>query len=519
MCNKSIDKVSPPNKGAGVRSELPPPLLSSKCKIKSIDNTGGGNINRGIFGEVQAVLIPKEFDYGSWLGERFPEVGAPAFYRDLFPVGSLQKDRDKVVKGEYPAIAIQVKDDRNLRHTVTDDLSVIDQLIKTDDFCIMSPVSYAGSSQRKKMAHALYALVIDLDFLKVKKGQPTGIETLFYYIDDLQEFPRPTYIVASGTGLHLYFMLDKPLILYPNVMDSVAAYRKKITREIWTQYITEKFLEVEYEGVTQGFRMVGTITKRGTRVRAFLTGDKLSIEELNAFVPEASQIVSGKASTSTYTLDEASVLFPKWKERRIDKGLPRNTYLLNPAVYHWWKRRVAAEGSVGSRYWCIVALASYAAKCGIPRGELERDAEELRKILDSRGRANAFTEKDVECALTAYRPGMVTYPIDDIVEKTNIPIKKNTRHGNKQYDWMQADVVNVWVSNELKERPNPCKINREFVLSRMRSNGEIHGRPVGSGTKQEQIQAWRKAHPDGRKIDCQRETGISRPTILKWWDA
>ena len=26
-------------------------------------------------------------------------------------------------------------------------------------------------------------------------------------------------------------------------------------------------------------------------------------------------------------------------------------------------------------------------------------------------------------------------------------------------------------------------------------------------------------HPDGKKIDCERETGMSRPTILKWWDS
>lgn len=32
------------------------------------------------------------------------------------------------------------------------------------------------------------------------------------------------------------------------------------------------------------------------------------------------------------------------------------------------------------------------------------------------------------------------------------------------------------------------------------------------------IQNWRKDNPNGKKIDCQRETGISRPTIIKYWD-
>ena len=25
-------------------------------------------------------------------------------------------------------------------------------------------------------------------------------------------------------------------------------------------------------------------------------------------------------------------------------------------------------------------------------------------------------------------------------------------------------------------------------------------------------------NPNGKKIDCEKETGISRPTVLKWWN-
>ena len=36
--------------------------------------------------------------------------------------------------------------------------------------------------------------------------------------------------------------------------------------------------------------------------------------------------------------------------------------------------------------------------------------------------------------------------------------------------------------------------------------------------KRADVIAWRKAHPDGRKIDCFRDTGVTRPTIDKWWN-
>ena len=38
-------------------------------------------------------------------------------------------------------------------------------------------------------------------------------------------------------------------------------------------------------------------------------------------------------------------------------------------------------------------------------------------------------------------------------------------------------------------------------------------------SSKEIVQEWRKANPYGRRVDCHRETGISRPTINKYWEA
>ena len=35
---------------------------------------------------------------------------------------------------------------------------------------------------------------------------------------------------------------------------------------------------------------------------------------------------------------------------------------------------------------------------------------------------------------------------------------------------------------------------------------------------QEKVQQFRKEHPKGRKADCIRVTGLSKPTVYKWWD-
>ena len=56
-------------------------------------------------------------------------------------------------------------------------------------------------------------------------------------------------------------------------------------------------------------------------------------------------------------------------------------------------------------------------------------------------------------------------------------------------------------------------------LSILREMGEAKGgRPHGSGTAQDKVYQWRQQHPEGRKADCRRDTGLDPKTIRKWWD-
>ncbi|MFR4352023.1 MAG: hypothetical protein ACLT3H_10200 [Roseburia sp.] len=43
------------------------------------------------------------------------------------------------------------------------------------------------------------------------------------------------------------------------------------------------------------------------------------------------------------------------------------------------------------------------------------------------------------------------------------------------------------------------------------------GRPKGGSQQKKNVEEWQKKHPDGRKADCTRETGLSKPTVYKWW--
>ena len=88
-------------------------------------------------------------DFHEILSNVAEEVDYSVFYRDIFPKGSLEK-KGEHIKGMYHAVAISVaKNGKKVkRFSITDDLEVLDQLVETDDFCLMSPISYAGLTRK-----------------------------------------------------------------------------------------------------------------------------------------------------------------------------------------------------------------------------------------------------------------------------------------------------------------------------------------------------------------------------------
>lgn len=440
-------------------------------------------------------------DISQALGASYDEVTYLDFYRDIFPEGSFEK-RGVYEDGKYNGIAVSIQKGgkRAKRLTVTDDLEAIEDMTRTDDFCLMSPISYAGKSRKSGNARFMYAMAIDLD----------GIETLDqwqFFMRQVEQghemlsfiwgLPRPTYLVSSGTGVHIYYVFQKPVPLFRNIVEQLEVLKKRLTWQAWTQGASFLHDNVQYESLFQGFRVVGTVTKDGDRCRAFRVGDKVSIEYLNKFVP-AEYRVKSLIYQSDLKLEDAKKKYPEWYQKRIVEKRPKKTWTCKKDLYDWWIRKLSGGAEQGHRYWCIMTLATYAKKCGVPRDVLEEDAYGLIPLLNSRG--DAFTEDDVLHALEAFTDSYITYPIDTIVNRTGIPIEKNKRNGRKQ----KIHLERARAVQEI-DYPNGEWRNKE-------------GRPKGSGTAGQTVREWRESHPEGRKADCIRETGFSKPTVYKWWN-
>ena len=229
-----------------------------------------------------------------YLHTRYETIEPLDFYRAIFPAGVLD-DEGAYTKGKFVGIAQEIIRKPNSkksfvhRYTITDDLDTVDLLLNCDNFCITSPISYIGKSRASINARVMFALVVEVDYLLVKKlpngtFEQTGVMQLERdWSEAVGRIPKPTYLVASGNGVHLYYVFDKPLNLYKNVIDGLAAYKRELTKRLWSKLVTRDWEEnkIQYESLFQGFRMVGTITKNGDRVEAFKTGKPVTIEYLN----------------------------------------------------------------------------------------------------------------------------------------------------------------------------------------------------------------------------------------------
>lgn len=444
----------------------------------------------------------------NYLNQYYDEIEPNEFYRYIFTKGELQEKKVHE-KGKYNAIAIEVTKDKNiynkdkvLRHTITDDLEKIDEIISRDNFCLMSPISYVGKKRSSENARVLYALAIDLDGVIIKDdGDPIGLKTLLHQIENINRIPMPTIIVSSGTGLHLYYVFERPIMLFRNVVKQLQKYKKELTRLVWQGYITKLEDSVQYESLFQGFRMVGTITKKGERARAFLTGKKITVEYLNEFVRDEFKTTEFSYK-SKLTLAKAKEKFPEWYEKRIVQKKSKGTWTVNRAVYDWWKRRIVEEAKTGHRYYCMMMLAVYARKAGVDIKELEKDAFIIMEMFDMLPATedNPFNEKDVIDALQAYEDRYITYPINSISYLTDIHIEKNKRNYRNQVDHL---------------RRTRAVQDIDYPDGEWRNKD---GRPKGSGTKEDIIKEYRKNNPFARKSDCIRDTGISKMTVYKWWN-
>lgn len=383
-------------------------------------------------------------------------------------------------------------------------------------WAIANGLTYWGKQNTGSAQSKMCAMIFDLD------GQTDDTLKAFLHgafgSGGLQLYPLPQYVILSGSNVHLYYVFEKPIDLYPNTKIQLKELKYQLTDKIWNRY-TSTIEKPQHQGINQGFRVVGGKTKGGGTVRAFrMNRHPCTVNELNEFVPEDKRVdVSKVYRESRYTIDQAKEKFPEWYESVVVRGEARVWYDKED-LYNWWLRKISTpyvtEGSIsgrhvgnagvtyGHRYFCIMALAVFAVKCGITdRERVKADAMSVLGLFNRIG-PEPFLESDIDSALECLDPKYIKFPRKDLEKITAVEIPPNKRNGQKQADHLEE-----------------ARAIRDIRQRRKNANWWDNGNRDGAPTKRDEVLVFAAEHPGMSQRAMAKALGVSPTTVNKWLKA
>lgn len=452
-----------------------------------------------------------------WGGHR---VSAMEMYGDIFKLGEgyIQKENDTSndLKAN-PIIYFKNEAEKHGHYRIMFEDSFRDILAEAReyDFAIMNAITYFGRRRDQNHASKMFAMIIDLDGV-----DGTKLNNFLNGAFEVDAYPIPNYVVLSGSGVHLYYVFEEPIPLYPNIKLQLKNFKYALTMKIWNQY-TSNDKKVQKQGIYQPFRIVDGKTKytyddvlkdrgRVFRARAYKINEHpFNLDNLGEYIPEENRVDESKLfRESKMTLADAKKNYPEWYQKVIvnnDRSVKKwdiqgKVHGNDPlALYNWWIKKIEEGATYGHRYFCIMCLVIYGVKSNLDIEKIKSDADGLIPFLNAINPEEPFTERDVNSALDCFDDRYCTFPINDIEAISGIPIPKNKRNGRKQ-----------------KLHLRLARASRDILCEERGKKDwrEGNGRP----NKQEIVTKWREEHPEGSKADCVRETGLTKPTVYKWWN-
>ena len=439
------------------------------------------------------------------------EVSAMDVYIDMFKLGDGWIQRENEEPGEFKANPIGYwKNDKDktghFRVLFEDTFEDTLKEMQEADFALLNGISYFGRKRDQNHASKMYAMIFDLDDV-----DDASLKNLLHaaFIKEFDYYPLPNYVMLSGNNVHLYYIMERPIPLYPNLKMQLKSLKYALTDRMWNKY-TSNSKSKQKQGIFQPFRVVGGKTKpdsKESRVRAFLINPHPhNLDELGRYVPDEYKVDEDKLfRESKMTLAQAKQKYPEWyekvvvnKDRTPDKwDIQAKVHGDNPtALYDWWYKQIEAGATFGHRYFCIMCLVIYAVKCSVPYEKVKEDAYNLIPALNGINPDKPFDEADVDSALECYEDRYCTFPIRDIESISAIPIKRNKRNG--------------------RSREQHIKV-MSAIRDTLYADGEWRN---GNGRKDKKLDVIHYVgnHPDASVTEIAKALGISRTTVYKYLD-
>lgn len=435
------------------------------------------------------------------------------FYKYIFPNNENKGEYDEnfskpnavFLYRNQTKLSKKNKDNRQFnRHIMLSDTWQDDYMkfVEMNNMTLCSGLSYVGKSNKLDSSRHMNALIFDIDgvgtselnTLLLRFGQPPK---------NIRTLPIPTFVVLSGTGVHLYYVFKEPVNLYPHIKIQLKHLKYELTARIWEYTQTSQEKQIQYQSINQSFRMVGSINaKYGVELVAFKTGEYIDIDYLNEYIKKSENKVNLEKifKEPKMTLAEAKKAYPEWYEKVIiNKDKTSKKWDIQSkqgyALYEWWLNQ-AENINGGHRYFYMMCMSVYACKCDVPFEKLESDMYDIYYKLQQVSHTNKLSEDDIHSALEMYSKEYYNLTIETISALTDVKIKRNKRNYRKQLEHMKY--MNAMKS--FKIEMNECT-----------KGGRPTAKEIVSNWQTEEKNKYRK------KIDCVRDTGLSKNTVYRWW--
>lgn len=427
----------------------------------------------------------------------YQEVSPMDFYSKVYRLDEEYLQDKKEEEGSFKTnpIGIAINKKQVLKKIMfRDEFERSLNYLQEAEFSILSGLTYFGNKNTLKNASKMFAMVFDIDEVTKKE-----LGNFLYGVKN-KVYPRPTFVVMSGHGIHVYYIFDRPISLYPKTKLLLKQLKYELTDLMWNMH-TSGEKNKQFQGINQGFRIIGSPTKLNSTVRAFKSSsDTVSLSYMNSFVKRKELDFSQLYKENTMSIDEAKEKYPEWYENIVMKGLPKDTWTTHEGLYKWWLRKIREETTYGHRYYAVMALAIYAIKSNVSYEILKENSLDLIDDFNKLNEDEPFTKNDVMAALKCYDPKYKRFPRADIEKITGIQIPVNKRNYRKQ----EVHLMGARSIQEINDKANGTNWR------------EGNGRPKGSGTKEKLVKEYIEKNPNDNPTEIARALNISRPTVYKY---
>ena len=396
------------------------------------------------------------------LSQHGEEVSAWTLYEDIF--GDVSQT--------MPVVFI---DDEQSKHIVPMPIEEAIEQSENRNDVLMGGCTYFNNWISKRSAKDIYTFIIDMD--NVYSGTLLNALQKDWALATGERLPMPTYIVNSGTGLHLYFVLKEPIPNYKITTEQL----DKVYRALAVQQTTNRvYIRKQVQWFGQDFRMAGGLNKYDWKNTIFRVGEKWDIDELAKEVGQ-------------------DVHFVRYGEKRTikpaerQKNVKRSGWRSNPAWYHSAVEECRKKTKEGNRYTSMCALSVIAWKCGVSKEQLEKDLFSLLPDYN-KDSVRQVKEKEVYSAMKMYNDKAMLTQRESLENWQGWEYKPIRRNGRKR-------------AVHLKLARNQLAMLKEL--------GEAsQGRP----TKEHLVREYVQLHPGATKAEVVRSTGLTYNTVRKYWD-